>query len=291
MSEPIDESTKTTTTTRMGGALRRELSARNLQRGSDFTHETTYGSTPSVVYAEDDAGTHGNFFPASYRRILRNAAWRARLNKAYTASSRIAHADSRSRRELDCAASSDALLMSIFCHPLALRSARLRALLGVRENTALQFGVRARIPLRDGHEDRTELDMVIGSVADDGEKLFVEAKLSESDFQTGRPDLMARYTAFEECFQTALLPRSRGHFRSYQLLRSVLAAHHHSARFAVLLDGRRGDLLEDTYLVYRAVQDASLRSRLHVITWQEIALCVGLPMQRFLAEKYGILPA
>ena len=275
---------------RRSGALRCELSARNLARAHAFTHEATWGSTPSVVYAEDEAGLHGNFFPASYRRILRHPAWRERLQKSYTASHRIAHAESRQRRELDCAASSDALLMSIFCHPTVLRSAPLRALLGVGEDAMPRFGVRARVALCDGHDDRTEIDMVLSEELDTTNQLFVEAKLSEADFQSARPALLARYETFEECFETARLPRSRGQFRSYQLLRNVMAAHHYEARFAVMLDGRRSDLLEDIYMVYRAVRDATLRSRLHVVTWQEIALCVGRPMQRFLAEKYGIAP-
>ena len=294
---------------RRSGALRGELSARNLARAQVFTHETTWSSQPSVVYAEDDSKRHGNFFPASYRRILQNPAWRGRLGKAYTASRRIAHAELRSRRELDCAASSDALLMSIFCHPTALRSPGLRAMLALSAapNAKLlpHFGVRARVPLRGGFADRTELDMVLAPELDSEDCLsdlegclfhpedclFVEAKLTESDFQSARPQLLERYAGFESCFETALLPRNRGHFRSYQLLRDVMAAQHHGARFLVMLDARRSDLLEDAYLVYRAVPSATLRSRLHVVTWQEIALFVGRPMQRFLEEKYGIVPA
>ncbi len=289
--EDLQEQAEIAPARRRSGALRQELSARNLARAEAFLHETTWSHTPSVVYAEEEGSRHGNFFPASYRRILRNPAWRQRLEKAYTASRRIAHAESRQRCELDCAASSDALLMSIFCHPVTLKSVHLRALLGISANAAPEFGVRARVPLQDGHEDRTEIDMVLRSLATNiDEPLFVEAKLSEADFQTARPELLARYHVFPECFDSALLPRSRGSFRSYQLLRNILAADHHAARFAVVLDARRGDLLEDIYLVYRAVRSADLRSRLHVITWQEIALCVGRPMQRFLGEKYGIVP-
>lgn len=270
---------------RTGSALRRELSARNLQRASAFEHETTWGEVPSVVYAEAEDGSHGNFFPASYRRILAHPEWCLRLEKAYSASRRIAYADRRQRRELDCAASSDALLMNVFCHPTVLRSTRLQALLGVDCVTKPEFGVRARIPLLGGYEDRTELDMVLSCADCD---LLVEAKLSETDFQAARPDLLARYQGFAETFDVDLLSRRRGLFLSYQLLRSVLVAAHRAARFAVVLDSRRTDLIEDVFLVYRAVLSSELRSRLHVITWQEIAACVPRTLQRFLADKYGI---
>ena len=270
---------------RRNGALRRELSARNLERAAaGFTHESTYAGTPSVLYCEAD-DTHGNFFPAAYRRIVANAAWAARLHKAYTASSRVAYGASRQRYELDCANSSDALLMNVFCHPTVLRSARLRGLLGVEAGAVPEFGVRARVPLLDGHEDRTEFDMRLGG---GDECLLVEAKLSETDFQTARTSLMRRYPHFEETFAVEELPMLRGQFRSYQLLRSVLAARHLGARFAVLLDARRADLVEDVFAVYRAVRDTPLRNRLHVVTWQEIAACVSRTLRAFLAEKYGI---
>jgi hypothetical protein len=218
-----------------GAALRREISARNLARAGQHAHETTYGVTASVLYSGDEDGSHGNFFPASYRRILANPAWARRLDKAYTASARVPYAAARARSELDCAASSDALLMNVFCHPSALRSRALQALLGLDGKATPEFGVRVRTPLAGGLEDRTEIDMHLGD-------LLVEAKLSETGFQTGRPDLLARYEAFEQVFEASALPRSRQLYRGYQLVRGVLAAHHAStlpnppARFAVLAD-------------------------------------------------------
>ncbi len=272
--------------TRRSASLRRQLSALNHQRAQDFVHESTYGSTPSVVYQAQPDGTHGNFFPASYRRIAANPGWAARLQKAYTASSRIPHANDRQRRELDCANSSDALLMNIFCHPAAPRSPALRALLGIPCGSP-RFGYRTHLPLRGGHVDRTELDMVL---QEKDRLLLVEAKLSEGDFQVAPMALMERYAAFEQVFDTDQLPRtSSQHLRSYQLLRSVLAAHSLQASFAVMLDARRTDLLEDVFLVYRTVRSAHLRSRLHVITWQEIAACMPRTLRLFLEQKYGIV--
>ncbi|MEZ2346384.1 hypothetical protein [Terriglobus sp. RCC_193] len=258
--------------------LRREISARNLADA----HETTYGSIPSVLFCEDENGQHGNFHPASYKRILANPDWAERLGKAYTASSRIMRGNERSRGELDCAASSDALLMNIFCHPQTLRSKRLQSLLNIDPDAAPAFGFRVRTSLRDGHDDRTEMDMRIGD-------LLVEAKLSESDFQTARPDLLRRYEAFEEVFETDRLPRSRNLFRSYQLLRGVLAAHHAEARFAVFLDERRPDLQRQYFAVLSAIRYSHLRSRILMLTWQEIAATLPASLRQFLEMKYGII--
>jgi hypothetical protein len=262
---------------RTAANLRREIGARNLSNA----HETTYGSIPSVLFHEDENGHHGNFHPASYKRILSNSAWQQRLEKTYTASHRIVRGNEHSRSELDCASSSDALLMNIFCHPQTLKSKRLLALLQLDADVAPQFGVRVRTPLRDGHEDRTEMDMCIGD-------LMVEAKLSESDFQTARPDLMARYEAFEDVFDVDQLPRSRTLFCSYQLLRGVMAAQASDARFAVLIDARRPDLQRQYFAVLAAIRYSHVRSRIMLVTWQEIAAAMPASLQQFLARKYGI---
>ncbi len=263
------------------GQLRREISARNLALAEDHAHETTYGSVASVVYREDESGLHGNFFPASYRRICARPAWARRLEKVYTASHRIARGYERTRSELDCANSSDALLMNVFCHPTVLRSVGLRGLLGVYAGLSPEFGVRIRTPLRDGYDDRTEMDMQLGD-------LFVEAKFSETDFQTARPDLMARYERFEEVFDVGRLVRARAGYRGYQLLRGVLAVEHHGGRFAVFCDARRPDLREQWFDVLAAVRTADLRSRMLLVTWQEIAAYLPPALQQFLETKYGI---
>ncbi|WP_419806580.1 PGN_0703 family putative restriction endonuclease [Terriglobus sp.] len=267
-------------------ALRRELKARNLVRCTSYEHELSSAEIPSVLYAEDTYQNHGNFYPPAYRRILANPAWRARLNKAYTASARIPHQHSRTRRELDTATSSDALLMSIFCAPGTLRSKRLQSLLNLGPKPHLTFGHRTRIPLTGGYDDRTEADLQI-TTAD--QTLLIEAKLTETGFQTARPALLARYPAFESTFDTARLPRNgRNDFLGYQLIRNILAADHHSARFALLADSRRPDLHEQAFRIFAAVNAAGLRSRLHLITWQELAATLSKPLQHFLATKYGI---
>lgn len=267
------------------GNLRRELSARNLARCSTFGHELSSSSTPSVLYTEAD-GEHGNFYPPAYRRILINPQWRERLSKAYTASARIPHQHVRVRRELDAATSSDALLMSIFCAPGTLRSKPLQSLLNLGPKPLLNFGHRARIPLTGGYDDRTEADLAITAQDD---TLLIEAKLTETGLQTARRALLDRYPAFTDVFDLDRLPRNgRNEFLGYQLLRNILAAHHHQARFALLADARRPDLHEQAFRIFAAVQTADLRSRLHLYTWQELATTLSKPLQRFLAEKYGI---
>src|SRR6266403_300621 len=100
------------------GALRRELSARNQQIAieSGALHGLTTGEMPSVIFGPNDTRQHGNFHPCSYRNICANPAWARRLTKAHTGSRRAVRAGSWTWRELDCANSSDALLMNIFCY-------------------------------------------------------------------------------------------------------------------------------------------------------------------------------
>ena len=101
--------------------------------------------------------------------------------------------------ELDSASSSDALLMSIFCHPGVFDGERLApevaALFGVDPGSRPCFGVRPGVPLRDRPAararkkelvDRTEIDLMLGD-------LFCEAKLTENDFQTAAPALVEQY--------------------------------------------------------------------------------------------------
>jgi hypothetical protein len=100
-------------------ALRQELSARNIiwAESNGFLHECTLGALPSVLYRADDQQRHGNFHPASYKRILNNPAWKRRLAKVHTTARKRLLSHDPDRQELDSCNSSDALLMSVFCHP------------------------------------------------------------------------------------------------------------------------------------------------------------------------------
>ena len=262
--------------------LRRELSHRNLAWAEHLAHETTYGGSPCVIHSSQADGSHGNFLPASWRRIQARPAWRRRLAKAYTAGRRVPRSHDRWRGELEAATSSDALLMNLFCYPGMLRRPALLDLLGTQPGLRPVFGVHAHIPLTTGRFDRTEIDLQLGD-------LLVEAKLTESGFQTARPGLISRYRDLDACFFVEDLPRTAiGDFQSYQLVRGVLAAHDLDCRFAVMLDCRRGDLIERWFEVLRAVRSSGLRSRLLLLSWQELAAAAPAAARRFLEAKYGI---
>lgn len=264
--------------------LRRELSARNLARAETLMHDATYGAVPSVVYAEDEAGGHGNFLGASYKRICADPQWRLRLEKSYTANARVPRATDRRRKELDCCASSDALLMNIFCYPRVLVRPQLCALLGVEAGLRPEFGVRAMLPMRRGEVDRTELDMKLGG-------LLFEAKLTETGFQTASMERVMRYEGVAEIFDVDELPRAGDRVVGYQLVRGVLAAQASGGRFVLLCDGRRADLQEMWFRVMRAVVSFDLRSRMAVLSWQEVAAVLPPVLREFLATKYGIVAA
>ena len=175
--------------------------------------------------------------------------------------------------------SSDALLMNVFCHPRCLKSAS--AILGVQPTESPLFGFRARVPLANGHSDRTEVDMKLGS-------LLVESKLTESDFQSKTAEVVEGYRDFRDVFHRRMLPRVGKKYASYQLIRNVLAAHAFGLSFCVILDARRPDLIEAWYAVMRCVRRAELRTRCQVLTWQELSANLPVRLQQFLSDKYGI---
>ena len=266
----------------LAAPLRRELAQRALKyaEAHKLVHSLSYGEVPVVCFAPTD-GHHGNFMPASYKAILRNPAWQRRLQKIHAQAKRSLPTTERGRwMELDSCSSSDALLMNIFCHPQVWRSGALQ-ILGLNEPMVPQFGYKARVPLRDGKFDRTEVDMRLG-------RMLVEAKLTESDFQKTDKEVLQRYRDFREVFDEELLPQSETHFFSYQLLRNVLAAHATQSSFCVVLDARRPDLIEAWYAVMRCVVPVELRTALRVMTWQELSSALPQRLQDFLAAKYGI---
>lgn len=267
-------------------ALRLELSLRNQKYAQTHAlpHTFSYGEQPVVCFEPYENETcHGNFLPQTYRSILNNENWRRRLAKVHT-QARTALPKTRAWKELDSSNSSDALLMNVFCYPGVLRDARVLGVLGVEQGSVPEYGVKARVPLANGRFDRTEVDMKLSN-------LLVEAKLTESDFQTRETEVVEAYRDFREVFERRALPRVRDRYASYQLIRNVLAAHATGSSFCVLADARRPDLLEAWYAVMRCVRDADLRVRCKVMTWQELAGSLPRRLQSFLEEKYGIGPS
>jgi hypothetical protein len=166
-------------------------------------HAESYGNSPVIVFPPED-GRHGNFFDDAYTAITARRDWMRRFDKVHTQGRQslpkpvMDHL--RLWRELDSSMSSDALLMNVFCAPGVAESAAVRGALGLDGDGEPEFGWRARVPLTNGRFDRTEVDMRMGN-------LLVEAKLTESDFQTREARIVEAYRDFDEIFERELLPR------------------------------------------------------------------------------------
>ena len=303
--------------------LRRDLNARaqHLATIGSLLHEQTTGREPSIIFGRDDQARHGNFHPASYTAICAKPDWHRRLTKVHTAHRRVRARADWPWMELDCANSSDALLMNIFCHPQVFNGNTLATpianLLGVEPTAQPNFGIHPGVPLSNGLKDRTEIDLQLGH-------LFVEAKLTETSFQTAKPSLIERYRDLEAVFEVDRLPRkliyspashppvedfsqieeaefltppssnptpttSHTLIDGYQLIRNVLAAYASDASFCVLCDARRHDLIETWYAILSAVHRPTFAARLKLLTWQELSTTVPKDLQQFLDAKYGIV--
>jgi Restriction Endonuclease associating with ARP len=311
--------------------LRAELAARNRIWARGRPHVESYGGDSVVVYAPE-AGRHGNFFDAAYAAIETEPTWRKRFDKIHAQGRSLPNAENGRRwREIDSSVSSDALLMNIFCTPEVTESESVRSMLGVESDARLEFGWKAKVPLASGRFDRTEVDLRWGD-------LLVEAKLTETDFQTRATAMVKSYRDFGDVFDADLLPRVELRttrrrsavefaesftqeweeagdeeaarefqatlvadarteepfepgFAGYQLIRNVLAAHTTGGRFCVVHDARRPDLREKWFDVMVAVKSAELRTRLAVLTWQELVTVLPEALRHFLDRKYGIAAA
>ena len=268
----------------LASPLRRDLAQRALKfaEANSLPHNLSYGESPVVCFPPGES-CHGNFIPASYKAIQENLNWRRRLGKIHAQGKKSLPNNDRGRwMELDSCTSSDALLMNIFCYPRLSRCGAF-SLLSAEAAAVPNFGIKARVPLISGRTDRTEIDMRLGDC-------LIEAKLTESDFQKATKKVMDGYRDFTAVFDGEQLPQTEDSYLSYQLLRNVLAAHAFQCSFCVLLDARRPDLLEAWYSVMRCVRPVDLRTKLRVLTWQELSLVLPAPLQDFLVAKYGIGP-
>lgn len=265
--------------------LRRVLAdqAKKYAQNQSIPHCFSYGEAPAVCFCPyDNDSRHGNFLDRSYKAILANPEWNKRLAKIHTLGKRWFPETERGRwMELDTFTSSDALLMNIFCHPGVLREGKVSALVGGQPGVFPKFGYRARVPLLNGRCDRTEVDLQLG-------ELLIEAKLTESDFQSTDKETLLTYRDFSKVFECEQLPRTRTRYASYQLIRNVLAAYALNCSFCVLVDSRRPDLVEAWYAVMRCVKSSELKTKLRISTWQELACLAPTKLQSFLRAKYGI---
>jgi len=266
--------------------LRSDLTERAVayaQANGHVTRRSNWESGSVIFRPAFDNRSHGNFHPASYRAIIARPRWRRRLEKVLTVPERLTRVDDDQRLcELDSCCSSDALLMNVFCHPQVASSSAVQNLLAIEHEGLPLFGWRARVPLKDGKLDRTEVDMRIGS-------LLVESKLTEGSFEPCPAERMNHYERFTAVFRRSELPRTRKQYGCYQLLRNVLAADAHRASFCLLTDARRPDLIESWFRVLAAIRPLELRLRCKLLTWQELAPALPSTLQIFLDKKYGIV--
>jgi hypothetical protein len=265
-------------------SLRHELSqrAKEFARVNRLPYRLTYGQSPTICFERYAESRHGNFLPSTYAAILKNPNWRGRLQKVHTQGRKsLPRLEDGIWRELDACASSDALLMNVFCYPGVLRDGRICAMLNVKPPVRPNFGFRARVPLENGKFDRTEVDLRLGD-------LLIEAKLTEGDFQRAPKQIVDAYRDFNDLFETGELPQTMQNYCSYQLIRNVLAAHNTQSSSCVLTDARRPELIESWYAVMKCIRPVDLRIRCKVLTWQELAKPLPERLRDFLREKYGI---
>jgi len=231
---------------------------------------TTVGSHKSAIIFEK---IEDNFFPDSYKATKANRAWNERLAKS--------HQQVKDVCEMQSSNSSDALLMSIFCHP------KINAWTGVKkkifgvDQLHPEFGIKPRVRKSNGKEDSTEIDLAFGDI-------YAEAKLTETDFTEKEQSVVDEYAGLSDLFHVDSLPKRNGKYLHYQMIRNLLAASQHNKRHFLICDGRRGDLVRSYYEIVSCIKCVAGRKRCGVVLWQEIAGNVGGGLKGFLGEKYGL---
>jgi hypothetical protein len=307
--------------------LRQELILRNRIYARCHAHVESYGADPVIVYAPDGS-CHGNFYEPAYRAITQNPDWLRRFDKVHAQAARSLPKPqldpTRRWRELDSSMSSDALLMNVFGTPGVSESAIVRDTLGINGDVVPAFGWKAPVPLSNGRFDRTEVDMRFGSLLveakltevgfqtraaaiveayRDFDTVFDRDRLPRVDIPTSRWMRASEFPEndsqeFESVLgdpdlfspvDTSFRPPGDEGYASYQLIRSVLAAHSSGSSFCVIHDERRPDLREEWFPIMAVVKSAEMRVRLQVLTWQELAALLPRALQEFLDVKYGIV--
>jgi hypothetical protein len=274
--------------------LRDELHLRNLHfastrslaiylsRSDTSTGEPADLTKKRVVNYEPFANgsRHGNFLDVTYRAILAEPSWSRRLNKPHPRPECLPKIG-RSWNELDSSTSSDALLMNVFCYPSALAAGVFNNKFGQPSDSKPEFGVPGNVPLLDGGVDKTEIDLRLG-------ELFIEAKLTELDFKNKPKVKVERYRDLMDVFHCTNLPCRDQEYKSYQLIRNVLAAHANDVGSCVLIDERRPDLRALWLEVVGCIRIPKLRNRCSLRTWQQLASAAPDDLRQYLQQKYGI---
>ncbi len=208
------------------------------------------------------------FCPASFDAISKRTDWLARTKKPHRV------------MEMQSSNSSDALLMSIFCHPMLASWKGVADVLGFDPiNPA--FGFKALVEKEGTNGDSTEIDMAIGNH-------FVEAKLTEEDFTEKDVAEVQKYKRFGLCFHVNSLPINNGRYQNYQIIRNLLAAIQHEKRHMLLCDERRSDLARRYMETVCCLRDQQQRESCRVVFWQEVQRACGKDLGSFLHSRYGI---
>jgi len=91
-----------------------------------------------------------------------------------------------------------------------------------------------------------------------------------------------------DVFHRTSLPSRDQEYKSYQLIRNVLATHAKDVGSCVLIDERRPDLRALWQEVVGCIRIPELRNRCSLRTWQQLASAAPDDLRRYLQQKYGI---
>jgi len=208
-----------------------------------------------------------NFFIDSFSNIKSNSDYSKHYNKK--------------KNQLKSSTSSDALLMSIFCHPkINIWKGPKNNLFDGREIKP-KFGIHPNIDLADDTTDNTEIDMEFGDI-------YFEAKLAEAGFPSSGKIKLDNYMNLNKVFESGLTSMAGEKIQNYQLIRNVLATIQNNKRHRLICDQRRGDLVREYYKVVSLIKDRSKHKRFGIIFWQEISRYCGKRLKDYLSEKYCI---
>jgi len=215
-----------------------------------------------------------NFHPESFASINNpdRPKWLERTKKP--------HQNVPSTLEMQSSNSSDALLMSIFCHPDIQRWKGIKNLIEVPIDS-ITFGFPAKVRINGGGSDSTEIDMAIPGV-------FCEAKLTESDFTQKEVEVVERYDSLQRTFHVEALPRVGNSYDNYQIIRNLLASVEHDQKHILFCDERRPDLVRRYMTTVLCLRDIKHRKNCRVVFWQELVSACGGSLRDWIEEKYGM---
>jgi len=212
------------------------------------------------------------FYPESFNAIRENINWYSRLQKP--------HQKIPGAMEMQSSNSSDALLMSVFCHPRLSSWKGVENVLGFRPENPT-FGFNPLIEKQGTNGDKTEIDMLVGNY-------FVEAKLTEADFTEKTSVEVEKYKGFNQHFDVSCLSIHNDCYKNYQIIRNLLAAVQHNKQHMLLCDERRPDLVRSYMETVSCLKDQHFRKSCRVVFWQELQQACGKDLSIFLKTRYGI---